>query len=270
MTTSASRPRDRFAPSVSQPAGAADGFLFVCRGTEVLVLEGRVPRLGDVAVGGELHYLGALDGVGCYATSHDGSEVPAHLEPSGLRGLYGLLDDDLWAIAGRAVQIVEWERTHRFCGACGTPTEPYPGQRARRCPACRHLAFPRLSPAVIMLVTRGREALLARGRRFPEPMYSCVAGFVDPGESLENAVVREVREETGIEITNVRYFGSQPWPFPHSLMIGFTAEHAGGEIAVEEEEILDAGWFAPEDLPLLPPPLSIARQLIDDWLRRAS
>ena len=268
MTTSASRPQSRFVPAVSPPAGAADGFLFVCHGTEVVVREGRIPRLRDLSAEGEIHYLGALDGVGCFATCLLRIEAPADLEPRGLRALYGVLDDDLWAIAGRAVQIVEWERTHRFCGACGTPTEPHRRERARRCPACRHLAFPRLSPAVIMLVTRGREALLAQGRRFPEPMYSCLAGFVDPGESLEEAVVREVREETGIEVMTVRYFGSQPWPFPHSLMIGFTAEYAGGEIAVEEEEIVDAGWFAPDDLPLVPPPLSIARQLIDNWLGR--
>jgi NAD+ diphosphatase len=259
-----------FVPALTPPAGARGGFAFVCRGTEVLVGRGVIPGLSDVAVGGELHYLGTLDGVGCFATSLDGVDIPPDLEPRGLRALYGVLDDDLWAIAGRAVQIVEWERTHRFCGACGTPTEPHAHERARRCPACRHLAFPRLSPAVIMLVTREGQALLARGRRFPEPMYSCIAGFVDPGESLEEAVVREVREETGIEVENVRYFGSQPWPFPHSLMIGFTAEYAGGEIAVEEEEIVDAGWFAPDELPLLPPPLSIARRLIDDWLVRSA
>ncbi len=248
-----------FHPGIDPPGLRVErAWVFACRGTDVVVRE-------EVAIEADgLLYLGALEGVDCFATAAGDDE-----ELQGLRGLYGVIDEEIWAVAGRAVQIVEWERAHRFCGACGTPTEPLAGQRARSCPSCGHLAFPRLSPAVIVLVRRGHEALLARGRGFPEPMYSCVAGFVEPGESLEEAVVREVREETGIEVRDVRYFGSQPWPFPHSLMIGFTAEYAGGEIDVEEEEILDAGWYPPDDLPLVPPPLSIARRLIDDWRARA-
>ncbi len=117
-----------------------------------------------------------------------------------------------------------------------------------------------------MRVTRGEEILLARGRRFPQPIYSTLAGFVDPGESLEECVVREVREEAGIEIRELAYFGSQPWPFPHSLMVGFTAEHASGELAIDQEELADGGWFRRDALPLLPPHGSIARRLIDDFL----
>ena len=139
-------------------------------------------------------------------------------------GLWGSVDDVVWTVAGRAVQLVEWDRTHRYCGRCATPTEVVAGERARRCPTCGLLAFPRLAPAMIVLVTRddGREALLARGTRFPVPMWSCLAGFVEPGETLEEAVHREVREEVGLEVDDVRYWGSQPWPFPHSLMLGFT------------------------------------------------
>ena len=184
-------------------------------------------------------------------------------------GLWGQVDDTTWTVAGRAVQLVEWERTHRFCGRCGTPTEPAPGERARRCPACGLLAFPRLAPAIIVLVERddGR-ALLARGATFPIPMYSCLAGFVEPGETLEEAVHREVLEEVGIEIDGVRYWASQPWPFPHSLMLGFNARYVGGELVLDETEIVDAKWYRHDDLPPIPPGMSIARRLIDDWVSR--
>ena len=147
-----------------------------------------------------------------------------------LRALWGRLDEVEWTVAGRAVQLVEWDRTHRFCGRCGDSTIPASGERARRCPRCGLLAFPRLAPAIIVLVERdgddGPEALLARGRQFPIPMYSCLAGFVEPGETMEEAVHREVREEVGVTLADVRYVASQPWPFPHSLMLGFTARGA--------------------------------------------
>ena len=169
------------------------------------------------------------------------------------------------------MQIVEWARTHRFCGRCGEATQPAEGERAMRCPACGLLAFPRLSPAMITLVTRGepgpdQEALLARGLRFPRPMYSCLAGFVEPGESLEAAVVREVEEEVGIRVANPRYFGSQPWPFPNSLMVGFRADWVAGEIVCDPTEIADANWYRKDELPMVPPGISIARKLIDAWL----
>jgi NAD+ diphosphatase len=256
-----------FAPSVSAPARPSrPALLFLCRGGEVAVAGDGIPALERLPEGLELHYLGALDGVDCFAAALEGDEPGDGLEVRHLRGLYGELPDDVWALAGRAAQIVEWERTHRFCGVCGGPTEPAPGERARRCPDCGYHAYPRLSPAVIVLVRRGRELLLARGVRWTDPVYSCIAGFVDPGESLEEAVVREVREETGVEIADVRYFGSQPWPFPHSLMIGFTASFAAGEIRIDEDELVDARWFSPGDLPMLPAPLSIARRLIDSAL----
>ena len=135
-----------------------------------------------------------------------------------------------------------------------------------RCPDCGLLSFPRLAPAVIVLVTRGEEALLARGRNFPLPMYSCLAGFVEPGETLEEAVHREVREEVGVALADVRYVASQPWPFPHSLMLGFTATWAGGDIVIDPTEIMDAQWFGRDAVPMIPPAMSIARRLIDGWL----
>ena len=132
---------------------------------------------------------------------------------------------------------------------------------------CGLLQFPRLSPAIIVLVRRGERLLLARSRQTPPGMYSVLAGFVEPGETLEQAVEREVKEEVGISVSNIRYFGSQPWPFPHSLMIGFTAEHAEGELDIDRNEMEDAGWYSVDRLPMLPPPISIARRLIDDFLR---
>jgi NAD+ diphosphatase len=211
---------------------------------------------------GEPLYLGVLDGRHCWTVEVDDDDQSL----VDLRMLYGQVDEATWTVAGRAVQLVAWERTHRYCGACGTPTEPVPGERAKRCPTCGLLAFPRLAPAVIVLVTRGDELLLARNVNFPVAMYSTIAGFVEPGETLEDAVRREVHEEVGVELGDVRYFASQPWPFPHSLMLGFTATWASGEIVIDEREIADAQWFHRDDLPMIPPAMSIARRLIDAFV----
>jgi len=221
-------------------------------------------------------YLGCLqDGngqeTGCYAAEIDpDATLPEGFLADGLRGLYGRLDDDAFAVAGRAVQLLAWDRTHRYCGQCGALTENQPHERVKRCPACGLTSYPRLSPAIIIAVTRdtpeGKRLLLARNHRFPAGRYSVVAGYVEPGETLEECAQREVCEEVGIDIRAIRYFGSQPWPFPNSLMIGFTAEYAGGEITLEDSEIAEAGWFAPDALPNLPPRMSIARRLIDAFV----
>ncbi|HEX7842628.1 MAG TPA: NAD(+) diphosphatase, partial [Kofleriaceae bacterium] len=164
--------------------------------------------------------------------------------------------------------LTAWDRDHRFCGRCGAATERSATERVRTCTRCGHGAYPRLSPAIIALVERDGRALLARNARFPRPFFSTLAGFVEVGETLEAAVAREIHEEVGIAVTDVRYFGSQPWPFTGSLMIGYTARWAGGEIVPDPTEIADADWFSPDELPLLPPSLSIARVLIDDFVRR--
>jgi len=262
----------RFVPAVVHPERPSEcAWCFAFRGSELLVEENgaaaSVPCLPDPAGDGPRHYLGRLGELDCWALGLDETVgAPAGSAFRGLRALYGVLEDDHWALAGRAFQLVEWERTHRFCGRCGGTTEDAAPERAKRCSSCGHLAFPRLSPAVIVLVRRGDQMLLARGRAFASPLYSALAGFVDPGESLEEAVSREIREEVGIKVTGIRYFGSQSWPFPHSLMIGFTADYAGGEITVDEAEIVDAGWFSAERLPQLPGKLSIARALVDAFL----
>lgn len=216
----------------------------------------------------EGHYLGRLGEVDCYTLELPSTEAPHGTTLEGLRGLYGRLPDELYSLAGRAVQILLWDKTHRFCGRCGTATVNAPAERAKLCPQCGLLSFPRLSPAVIMLIRKGQdELLLARNRAFAEGFFSVLAGFVEPGESLEEAVAREVHEEVNLEIRNIRYFGSQPWPFPHSLMIGFTAEYESGEIRPQADEIVEAHWYSRRgELPRLPGKLSIARRLIDAFL----
>ena len=167
-----------------------------------------------------------------------------------------------------AAQIGTWYAEHRFCGSCGAPTRQLPGERAMRCDACESQHYPRISPSMIVLVSRGDEILLARSPRFVAGVYSTLAGFVEPGESVEHCVVREVREEVGVEVRNLQYIGSQGWPFPHSLMLGFHAEYAGGEIVMQADEIEDARWFRVDDLPPLPASRSIARHLIDLYVAR--
>jgi len=259
-------PAARFVPCLEVPRGRADALVFsVGIGTVSIASSTSAGHEHDLA--GAI-FLGTLDGCPCFAVPLDTDD---HVGATPLMGLWGQVDDMTWTIAGRAVQLVEWERTHRFCGRCATPTVPESSERARRCPQCGLLAFPRLAPAVIVLIERedGR-ALLARGRAFPIPMYSCLAGFVEPGETLEEAVHREVHEEVGIEIDRVRYWASQPWPFPHSLMLGFQARYVGGDLVLQESEIIDAQWYRHDELPVIPPGVSIARRLIDDWISRHS
>lgn len=212
-------------------------------------------------------YLGKLDGADVFASSwpDDRSSAEA-FEVRGLRTLHGALGEERWGVAGRASQLVEWASTHRYCGRCAAPTERVAREWCMRCPACKLTAYPRIAPAIIVLVRRGDEALLARGTRFPAAFYSTLAGFSEPGETLEETLAREVREEVGVEVKNPRYFGSQSWPFPHSLMVGFTADWASGELVIDPSEIVDAGWYRADALPMVPPKLSIARRLIDAWV----
>ncbi len=186
----------------------------------------------------------------------------------GLRSLFLQISDPMLALAGRASQVIEWDRSHRYCGRCGTPTVEKPDERAKECPACGYVAYPRVSPAMMVLVTRGRELLLARANRFPNAMYSALAGFVEIGESIEDCIHREVREEVGIEVGGLRYFSSQSWPFPHSLMIAFNAEYVSGEARPCDDEIADVQWFSLDALPPLPGPVSISRKLIDATIAR--
>lgn len=252
---------------------------FAFRGAELLVTGGdddaavAVPLLPDVEELGlavvRRQYLGTLGERDCWSVElGDQAEPPTGMGFQGLRNLHGRLPAAAYGVAGRAAQVVAWDRDHQFCGRCATPTERTRGERARRCPACGLTAFPRLSPAVIVLIERDGEILLARGRHRPLGFYGIIAGFVESGESLEEAVRREVAEEVGLEIAGVRYFGSQPWPFPHALMVGFTAVYASGEIELLDGELAEAAWFTYDTLPRIPQKLSIARRLIDAWAER--
>jgi NAD+ diphosphatase len=209
-------------------------------------------------------FLGTLGGIQCWAAEVS-QEVKAPLGMSfeGLRTLFSVLEDAHFALAGRALQLVDWDRNHQFCGRCGSRTEAHREERVRLCPACRLSAYPRVAPAVMALVHRGDEILLARSPHFPPGMYSALAGFVEPGESLEQCLAREVAEEVGVTVARPRYVASQSWPFPHSLMIAFSCEWVSGEIRRQESEIEEAKWFKVLQLPKLPSKISIARRLID-------
>jgi NAD+ diphosphatase len=258
-----------FVPGVADPAApAGDALWFLFRESRVLVGDGtmRLPgsREALALAPGARHYLGLLGEHEVYAAEVGKAAPPPGYRFSDLRSLFSRLDDARYALAGRALQVIDFERTHRFCGRCGTPTAPRAHERGRECPACGLVAYPRIAPAVMVLVRRlPDEILLARSPRFPAGMYSALAGFVEPGETLEQCLAREVEEEVGVRIADIRYFASQPWPFPHSLMIAFVADWAGGEIRVDANEIEDAKWCTLAGLPQLPQPISIARRLID-------
>ena len=209
-------------------------------------------------------YLGTLDSRPCYAAelAADLSDFD-HFKFKDLRALFRSMDEELIWVAGRANQLVDWSRSHQYCGSCGYPTEDKTDERAKICLQCGLVNYPRLSPAVIVAVLKNGQILLARNKRFKLPFYSVLAGFVEPGEGLEKCVQREIREEVGITVKNIRYFGSQPWPFPNSLMIAFVAEYAQGDITIDGSEIIDAAWFSKDKIPQIPPSISIARQLID-------
>lgn len=278
----------QFSAGVAAPEAAGDALWFIFRGDRLLVELGppsprasddlRVParpawaRLPLLKNNNWLWfepartlYLGRLAGTDCWAAEAPGAAAPPPpgLAWEGLRTLFSVLDDAHFALAGRAIQLVDWDRSHRYCGRCGTPTEAKAEERARFCPACKLSAYPRIAPAVMALVRREGEILLGRSPHFPPGMYSALAGFVEPGETLEQCLAREVEEEVGVQVSRIRYFASQPWPFPNSLMIAFVCDWSGGEIRPQAGEIEDAKWFSVLQLPKLPSRISIARRLID-------
>jgi NAD+ diphosphatase len=211
------------------------------------------------------HFMGMYRDTPCFAVEVARDEEHQF---AGLRSIFGKTTNLMLAMAGRAQQICEWYRSHRYCGKCGGRAVQQSNDRAMLCQQCGIYSYPRLSPSIIVLVHRGDEVLLARNHRFPEGMYSTLAGFVEPGESIEETLVREVQEEVGVKVHNLEYLGSQPWPFPNSLMLGFHAEYESGDILIQEDEIADARWFPVNNLPAIPGGIAISRWLIDDYLRR--
>ncbi|MBN1802050.1 MAG: NAD(+) diphosphatase [Candidatus Lokiarchaeota archaeon] len=183
-----------------------------------------------------------------------------------LRELALLVDKNMWQIASIAFELVDWYQKSGYCGRCGSEVFLSSFQYAKKCPSCGYLDYPRVSPSIIVSVKKGDKILLAHNAKFPKDLYSVIAGFVNPGENLEDAVKREVNEEVGIEIKNIKYVASQPWPFPNSLMIGFTADFDSGDITPDGREITTARWFKIEELPKIPSKISIARHLIDRFV----
>jgi NAD+ diphosphatase len=244
--------------------------LVVSAGRILVDDDGRLVRLRDVPAEAREPHGGplVLEGIRGGLRVVDWPD-PAAPPPSGrflgLRASLGTLAVDEARLAGRARQLLEWRQHHRFCGRCGVETR-LEGGSALRCPSCGLDHFPRVAPAVIVLVHDGDRALLGRHPGLPEGMYSTLAGFVEPGESAEDTVHREIHEESGVTVEDLRYQGSQSWPFPHSLMLGYLARYRGGELVREEEELEDLAWFRRDALPRIPPPVTIARTLIDAWL----
>lgn len=215
-------------------------------------------------------YLGTLEGDPCYSVEVSPEiKAPEKMAFKDLRSLYELLEEDIFLLAGKAIQIINWDKNHQFCGKCGTSTETKKDERAKICPKCGFISYMRLSPAIITAIVKDGKILMAK-HGYRENMYGLIAGFIEPGEAVEEAVERETMEEVGLKIKNIRYFASQPWPFPNSLMIGFTAEYESGTIQVDGKEITDAEWFAADELPRIPSRVSIARELIDWFVENYS
>jgi NAD+ diphosphatase len=273
-----STPRD-FTPATKE-TGLSDAtpIWFIFKKNELLVLQKdlsealEIPNLKDpselgISIGPH-QFIGHYGDQPCYtAVVNDISAEHDSFIWSGLRSLFGQLDDELFSVSGRAFQIADWYRSNRFCGHCGTENTLQEGERCLVCPSCGQLHYPRVSPAVMVMIQKGDEFLLARSPHFIPGMYSALAGFAEPGETLEETVHREVYEEVGIRVKNIRYYASQPWPFPHSLMIAFHADYESGEINIDPNEIEDANWFSANKLPdRLPGLISISRKLIEATL----
>jgi NAD+ diphosphatase len=251
-----------FIPSVTPPADARGAAWLYFHGNSVLVDDRGALHAAPDALGlypRQTIYLGTLGGRPCFA-----AELEQDWQGAGfvsLRTAFMTIGSDLLGVLSAAAELIHFEQTHRYCGRCGGPLISQALDRAKRCPACGVDCYPRIAPAVIVLVHDGRRLLLTRAG--DRPFWALVAGFLEPGETLEQCAAREVREETGVAIDDLRYFGSQAWPFPSQVMIGFDARYAGGEVVVDRNELDEAEWFDVDALPPLPFKLSIARQLID-------
>ncbi len=217
-------------------------------------------------------FIGHWQAQPCFALEIDDLEDidPMRHQVGSLYELLGRVDDALFALAGRALQMLDWERDHKFCGRCGDAMTMLADERAMRCQRCDTSVYPRIAPCIIVLVTRGEHLLLARHTRYRRPMYSTLAGFIEAGENAEQCLRREVREEVGLSVGDVRYFHSQAWPFPGQLMLGYFASYAAGEIVCDPREIAEADWYHYNDLPPTPPETSIAGQLIRHYVAHVS
>ncbi|MDA9679914.1 NAD(+) diphosphatase [Gammaproteobacteria bacterium] len=266
-----------FNPGLTEPETPEQSYHILISDGEVLCVDGQHPwrpLTGDEfqwcgldAVSS--HYLGDLSGTPIYAVEIDSDTD----EPSGygFQSLWSFLTgvaQPVFYLIGRAKQVIEWHQHHNFCGSCGQVTSTTPLDRSRKCESCNIFFYPRLSPSIIVLINKGDEILLAKNAHARGNFYSTLAGFVEPGESIEETVHREVFEEVGLQVKNLKYYSSQSWPFPNSLMLGFHAEYDSGELVLQEEEIADAQWFHYNNLPHKPAMMSISGWLINDFIKR--
>lgn len=212
--------------------------------------------------------LGIFNDVTCYCAEIDiAASLPDEIHPTSLRKAFEMLGIDWYGVMAKAISIINWDKTHQFCGRCGNATVQTSGSFERICSVCGLSFYPRISPSMIVRIKKEDKILMSRSPHFAPGAYGLIAGFIEAGESIEDAVHREVKEEVGIEIKNLRYFGSQSWPFPDSLMIGFTADYASGEIVLDTKELESADWYRYDNLPGGPSTsVSIARKLIDDFV----
>lgn len=215
------------------------------------------------------HYLGQLDNGKSFCTIlSDPDNLPHGYALCSLRTLSDQIDPEIFMLAGRAYQILHWDAMNQFCGRCGSPTRLRNSERARKCDHCGNIIYPRISPAIIVAILRDDQILLAHNRTFRPGLYSLVAGFMEPGEEFEDTVAREVFEEVGVQVKNIRYYASQTWPFPDSLMVGFICDYDGGDIHVDGIEIEHADWFTRDTLPEIPGPTRIAGNIIQGFINQ--
>lgn len=255
---------------------AEHAFLFLFHANKILVMQREnrfsIPLSSDISS----HHLSwksiekfsQYQGMPCYFGEIEEQALSESMELHEVRGLFTKIDEELFRIIAHAFHLMNWDQNSRFCGRCGNETHKHEHQLAKVCSSCESTIFPRISPAVIVAINKGDELLLARAHGWN--FHSLIAGFIEPGETLEEGLRREVREEVGIEIQNIRYCGSQPWPFPDSLMVGFTAEYESGELSLQDDEIAEAGWFTVDRFPKFPSKISIAGHLIEEFIARVN
>lgn len=245
-------------------------FIF-CKGDILLTEDNQIPCGTEPPISLEpwqlLHHLPDLDGCSCYTTRIDTPVVAEGWKMLGLRSSFDVLPAALYNMAGKAQEILYWDQNTKFCGVCGAPMKLHT-DISKRCINCGKEVWPALATAIIVAITRNhnKEILLVQSNKFKKDYMGLIAGFVETGETLEECVAREVLEETQITIKNLKYFGSQPWPYPCGLMVGFTAEYNDGDLHLQRSELNKGGWFSKEDLPAIPGKVSLARRLIDHWL----
>ena len=237
--------------------------LVIKKGEELLIPALPAEEIPRSADGEDPFFIGYLDGVPCYTLYSDLSNPPTGYTPVPIRTLAGTLSPAGFSAVSRGYQLAHWLRRTSYCGACGGPLSASEKEHSFYCPVCNLWSYPPVSPAIITAILKGREILLGHNQKFPHGRYSLIAGFVEPGESLEDCLRREVLEEVGVEVNKIRYLGSQTWPFPHSLMVGFVCNYTGGKIRVDGEEITHAQWFSLDSLPNIFPKGSISRDIMD-------